>query len=180
MKKTSIKFHMKKYSIFQKRSTTINHAFASAMAPRDEYLEPLVDTILLELECVAEGSIICVYCGTKEAETWDHLYALVKDNEPSGYGHKYGNLVPSCKGCNSKKGNRDWKIANDSINKSNPKQRAKVIRVISNHITKNPANGSFIDAARKIELDKIKIEIFRLMKHADNLINLQLQESSTN
>lgn len=143
------------------------------MASYDEYSESLVDAILLELECVAEGNIVCVYCGIREAETWDHLYALVRNNEPSGYGHNYGNLIPSCKGCNSKKGNRDWQSANDSINANNQKQRDKVIRVISNHITKHPAPGSVINAGSKIELDKIKAEILNLMKQADSIINAQ-------
>ena len=170
MQKISIKSHLQKYSIYQKRSTTINHAFASAMAPVDLYSEELIDKILKELECLVEGKIICVYCGKKEAETWDHLYALVKGSEPSGYGHRYGNLIPACKECNSKKGNRDWVDANHTINKDDLSQQEKVVRVISNHINHYPAKGDFIDNNKKIELDKIKSEIFKLMKRADDII----------
>jgi len=36
MKKESIKKHLKAYSVFGKRNSTINHAFASAIAPFDE------------------------------------------------------------------------------------------------------------------------------------------------
>ena len=86
MKRISVKSHLKRYSVFQKRSTTINHAFASAMAPTDEYSAETVDSILTELECLKDDHIYCVYCGLVEAETWDHLFALVKNNEPSGYG----------------------------------------------------------------------------------------------
>jgi hypothetical protein len=171
MKKTSIKTHLRKYSIFKKRSTTINHAFASAMAPYDDYKEELVDKILSDIECLNDGSIICVYCGKRLAETWDHLHALVKNNEPSGYGHKYGNLVPSCNACNSKKGNKDWQTANDMINGNDPDQHAKVIRVISRYITTYPANGLEIEPHIKQSLDKIKAEILQLMKQADKILN---------
>jgi hypothetical protein len=42
MKKQSIKFHLSPYPIYQKRKATINHAFASAIAPVDEYVEAIV------------------------------------------------------------------------------------------------------------------------------------------
>ena len=34
--------------------------------------------------------LMCTYCGT-QAETWDHLEALVRDKTWSGYGHTLGN-----------------------------------------------------------------------------------------
>lgn len=37
MKKDSIRSHLKNYSIFKKRHTTINHAFASALSVPDDY-----------------------------------------------------------------------------------------------------------------------------------------------
>jgi 5-methylcytosine-specific restriction endonuclease McrA len=171
MKKTSIKAHLKKYSIFQKRSTTINHAFASALAPVDEYSEQTVDTILRELECSDGSEIVCAYCGRSEAQTWDHLFALVKDNEPSGYGHKYGNLVPACKECNSKKGNRSWEIANEKINADHPEQKNKVARIIKAHIEKYPPQGKPIPQEKKKQIDEIKAEILKLMKRADKILS---------
>jgi len=39
MKKEDIKKHLSGYSIYSKRKTTINHAFASAIAPIDVYDE---------------------------------------------------------------------------------------------------------------------------------------------
>lgn len=171
MNKTSIKSHLRKYSIFQKRSTTINHAFASAMAPVDEYSEEKIDTILSELECLKDGQIYCVYCGLVEAQTWDHLFALVKNNEPSVYGHRYGNLVPCCKDCNSKKGNKDWAIANESINANNPEQKTKVNRVISSHIKKYPPNGRLVSDDQKKKVSGIKEKILKLMKDADNVLS---------
>jgi len=170
MKPTSIKSHLRRYSVFQKRSTTINHAFASAMAPHDEYSEKTGVAILKELECVKDGHINCVYCGLVEAETWDHLFALVKNNEPSGYGHKYGNLVPSCRSCNSRKGNKDWRAANEIINANNPAQKAKVNRVISKHIELHPPNGKIVVGVQKERLKIIKSKILELMKDADAIL----------
>src|SRR5687767_8294859 len=109
MNKKSIKTHLKSYSIFQKRKTTINHAFASALAPADSYEDEILSDAL---ECLGQDSnkdLRCVYCDN-EAQTWDHLIGLVKDSELRGYGHQIGNLVPCCKSCNSKKGSKDWKL----------------------------------------------------------------------
>lgn len=43
MRKESIKTHLKEYSIYNKRKTTINHAFASALSVPDDYDEKLID-----------------------------------------------------------------------------------------------------------------------------------------
>ena len=107
MKKKSIKAHLKPYSILQKRKTTINHAFASALAPNDNYEEQVIDEALSFLGQNPNEDLDCVYCG-KKAETWDHLVGLVKNSELRGYGHRIGNLVPCCRNCNSKKGSKDW------------------------------------------------------------------------
>ena len=55
----------------------------------------------------SEKDLLCVYCD-EPAETWDHVFGLVRDLKFSGYGHVIGNLLPCCKKCNSEKGNRDW------------------------------------------------------------------------
>jgi hypothetical protein len=109
MKKNSIKFHLALYSILQKRKTTINHAFASAIAPVDKYDEVKVGAALRHLGQDPDGDMNCVYCGLR-AETWDHLIGLVENAELRGYGHQIGNLVPCCRGCNSKKGAKDWGV----------------------------------------------------------------------
>lgn len=108
MKAASIAAHLRPYSIFQKRSTTIAHAFASAIAPAEELVATrLADAIRLLGQDPA-ADLLCVYCD-RQAETWDHLVALVHAREMSGYGHTLGNLVPACRDCNSKRGNRDWR-----------------------------------------------------------------------
>lgn len=49
----------------------------------------------------------CAYCGEK-ATHLDHLFPLISDRKPTGYGSEPANLVPCCSKCNSKKGNFDW------------------------------------------------------------------------
>lgn len=46
----------------------------------------------------------CAYCG-KPASHLDHLYPLIIDRKPTGYGTDPGNLAPCCTKCNQSKGN---------------------------------------------------------------------------
>ena len=108
MKAASIAAHLRPYSIFQKRSTTIAHAFASAIAPAEALVTSRLTEALRMLGQDGAADLLCVYCD-RPAETWDHLVALVRAGEMSGYGHTLGNLVPACRDCNSKRGNRDWR-----------------------------------------------------------------------
>jgi len=107
MKKEKIKSHLAIYSISRKRKTTVNHAFASAIAPVDLYDPVRLAEALRLLGQDPNGELTCVYCGTP-AQTWDHLIGLVKQAELRGYGHQLGNLVPCCGTCNSQKGAKDW------------------------------------------------------------------------
>lgn len=91
MKKHSIKSHLAPYSILQKRKTTINHAFASAIAPVDEYDEAKLVAAILLLGQDPASDLTCVYCDL-HATTWDHLVGLVENAELRGYGHQIGNL----------------------------------------------------------------------------------------
>src|SRR5688500_8882640 len=109
MKKTDIKRHLSDYSIFSKRKTTINHAFASALSVADSYDEEKLNKALIILGQDPEQDLECVYCG-RPAETWDHINSLVKNSSFSGFGHQIGNLIPCCKDCNSKKGSKDWRV----------------------------------------------------------------------
>ncbi len=171
MTRESIKKHFARYKIYQKRCTTINHAFASAMAPSDDYSPERVDTLLAELDCLRDGRIVCVYCGSHEAQTWDHLRALVRASRPSGHGHTYGNLVPSCKDCNSTKGNKDGSEANRLINAKNPEQAARVDRLISRHLATHPTGDRSVSPDLVAALDDLKAQILDLMRKADELID---------
>ncbi|MEW6130261.1 MAG: HNH endonuclease [Acidobacteriota bacterium] len=170
MKKQSIKKHLKPYSIYKERKTTINNAFASALAPNDTYNDKLIDEGLRLIGQNPDVELHCIYCNFK-AETWDHLISLVKNSELRGYGHQIGNLVPCCKSCNSKKGAKDWESFIDkNVKEENTKEELK--RRLKLYLQRH---------AKPVDLEKIKIEmpeewaqylklreqIFELMNEAD-------------
>jgi 5-methylcytosine-specific restriction endonuclease McrA len=107
MRFADIRRHLRPYLMVAKRRTTINHAFAAAIAPSDVYDEAMVREAILCLGQNPDTDLLCVYCGNS-AETWDHVFATVRASAFSGYGHRVGNLLPCCKPCNSRKGNRTW------------------------------------------------------------------------
>lgn len=107
MKYASIAAHLRPYLMLARRRTTINHAFASAIAPNDTYADDVVRKAIVGLGRDPDADLRCVYCDDL-AETWDHVLATVKDSQFSGYGHTIGNLVPCCKPRNSMKGSKAW------------------------------------------------------------------------
>ncbi len=109
MRFPDIRPYLKPYSIVRSRSTTINHAFAASVAPCDVYNDAHLRQAIRILGQDPDADLVCAYCG-KEAETWDHIHATVRDKKFSGHGHRVGNLLPCCKPCNSKKGNKPWVV----------------------------------------------------------------------
>ena len=107
MRYTTIQNHLKPYSIIGRRRTTINHAFASAVATSDFFDPDRVAAAIRDLGQDPDNHLVCVYCGDL-AETWDHVFATVKNSIFSGHGHRLGNRLPCCKPCNSAKGNKHW------------------------------------------------------------------------
>ena len=49
----------------------------------------------------------CAYCGSEEELVMDHVVPI---NRKSFGEHRLGNLVPSCKSCNKKKGSKDYQV----------------------------------------------------------------------
>jgi hypothetical protein len=171
MKKQSIKSHLAPYSIYKKRMTTINHAFASAIAPVDVYDANKLDAALRVLDQDPDSDLKCVYCGNL-AETWDHLIALVKQGQLNGYGHQLGNLVPCCKNCNSKKGAKDWNVYLREFSEDSILEQRR--RRISSYLEQNAALVNPELAAEKFSDDwkrynEIKRTIHQLMKNADDI-----------
>jgi hypothetical protein len=107
MRYKDIRRFLKPYSMVASRTTTISHAFAASIAPCDTFDDQRVRTALTKLGQDPDGELECAYCGAR-AETWDHVHATVQDKKFSGYGHRLGNLLPCCKPCNSRKGNKHW------------------------------------------------------------------------
>ena len=171
MKLESIKKHLSPYSIYQKRHTTIAHAFASALAPVDVYDESKLLSALKNLGQDDADNIFCVYC-RKSAQTWDHLLCLVKNGELNGYGHQIGNLVPSCKDCNSKKGSKNYqKFILENVTGDEDYKHNLISKLDAHLRLAQPFKTDLTDVKIKLaELKEIKEKIFSLMKEADGVV----------
>jgi hypothetical protein len=171
MRSDSIRAHLKPYSISQKRATTLNHAFASALAPCDPY-EP--DRISEALRALGQepAALTCVYCHGA-AETWDHLEGLVRDKSFSGYGHTVQNLVPACRHCNSRKGNRPWREFLASC--CPPEERERRVGAIEAHCSRGATAEATLAALSAVppELNArfvaIRAQMSALMEEADRV-----------
>lgn len=171
MRVETVRTHLRPYSIYQKRKTTINHAFASALAPCSAYDWSVLSDALAVLGQSPDKDLSCVYC-TRPAETWDHLTGLVKDSLLHGYGHQIGNLVPSCRDCNSRKGNKPWRsFVEQEI--AEPLRSAVVVRLEAYQLRFaaeiDLAEARTRDTATWQRYDAIRAEIHQLMLEADRL-----------
>jgi hypothetical protein len=167
MKKTDIKRHLKDYSVYNKRRTTINHAFASALSIADIYDESKVDAALKILGQEPDNDLLCAYCD-RPATTWDHIKAVVNKGSFSRHGHTLNNLIPCCKECNSeRKRNLDWSVF---LQKEKLDTADRVSR-IEKYIGQNTCDiNQLLETECKSEMaefEKIKEQIFELMKAAD-------------
>ncbi len=114
---------------------------------------------------------MCIYCD-EAAETWDHIFGLVKDLTFSGSGHIIGNLLPCCKKCNSKKGNQNWE---DFLNKKKGSDTKEKIKILKSYFKKYPPKTiDLIELENQFsveikKLNSIKHKIFELMKKADGI-----------
>jgi len=176
MKIKSLKTHLRPYSILGRRKTTINHAFASALAPSDVFDEETAKAAVYALGQNPEEELQCVYCDAL-AETWDHVLATVEKGEFSGAGHVLANLVPCCKTCNSSKGSKHWGKFILGRNEAITKKEER-IRLIENHLN----NLSRIEAPQNdrdyVEYSEIRSQVLDLLIKADVLANkLRLKAS---
>ncbi|MBT9476418.1 hypothetical protein [Polaromonas sp.] len=168
MRYHDIKRHLKPYAIVAMRKTTINHAFASAIAPCDDYNDERVRKAIQDLGQDPDKDLDCIYCGTL-AETWDHVFATVKQSEFSGHGHRLGNLLPCCKPCNSKKGNKSWDVYLSLLNQTEAERSARRV-VIGGYLSKHQVLDQLpVNHPDYEELDEIKAQVLALFARADEL-----------
>ena len=166
MKYTAIKRHLKPYSIYARRKTAINHAFASSIAPCDEYDDAEVRAAVEALGQDPDDDLGCVYCGA-DAETWDHVLATVEKSEFSGAGHRLGNLLPCCKPCNSRKGNKAWETYLDGLPMPDAERRERrdtIANYLAKLFRKEHGPTKTPEYARLIEL---RDKVIELMQEAD-------------
>jgi hypothetical protein len=99
---------MRKTSIKGERASSVNNAFASALAVFSPFDEDAINEALKVVGQSPTGPLICVYCGGPATDA-DHLNGLVKATRYTGHGQVIGNLVPACAPCNNSKGNKPWR-----------------------------------------------------------------------
>jgi len=168
MRAKSITSHLKPYRMLASRRTTINHMFAAAIAPHDTYEEKRIRDAVTLLGNDPDADLECAYCGDP-AETWDHVFATVKHSRFSGHGHRLGNLLPCCKPCNSRKGNKAW----DTYLASMPLTEAE-------HMRRRQIIGCYLAAYNQLEpvsaltadherLDAIRQKVLELVAEGDEI-----------
>jgi len=179
LKASSIKKYLKPNTILSRKSTFSN-AFASALAPYDEYSDTAVTEAIKDLDQNPAGDLYCVYCG-KEAATWDHVFNRVVNGEFSGHGHRIRNLVPSCRTCNERKGKKHWREFLELLNPEDKVQRIRRMeRFLHTHAA--PDDYKIIQNEAPEELSQflqIRAEIFRLMAEADQMAE-RIRKKATN
>ena len=172
MKLESIKSHLKPYSIFTKRATTVAHAFASAIAPTYEYDQQLAEEAIYALGQSDPNNLRCVYC-SKPAETWDHLTSLVKEKQPHGFGHQIRNLVPCCKRCNSAKRGDSYPKYIDTLVALSKTERAQLKARLTRYLKKAKKIDSSKDTVATRELlakyQKAQEKVLATFRAADRL-----------
>jgi len=167
VKLSGIKRYLRSYSMVQQRKTTINNAFASALAPYDDYDEQRVSEAMALLGQTDLNDLRCVYCDSV-AETWDHLVGLVKDSQLNGYGHQIGNLVPCCRDCNSSKGNKDWRVF----------LRSRITDLVELKRIEQVLETYLLRYAKEVDLGRVQVK-YPEVWHRYNEIKLQIIELMT-
>lgn len=154
--------------------SAIMRAFAAPMVPVFEW------TVTEEAEAMRVLGMTpkrcwCAYCGDP-ATHWDHLYAVVEDDVPTGYATEIENLVPACGTCSrSKKGApwREW--INGAAARCPGKRRPEglEVRIAALEAFEDwgdprprPLRGS---ARQREELWSVAAEVGELLKTADDL-----------
>lgn len=176
MRFRDIRRYLKPYSMVASRSTTINHAFAASIAPSDTFDEKKVRAAVVALGQDPDADLICAYCGA-EAETWDHVHATVKNKAFSGHGHRLGNLLPCCKPCNSKKGNKDWRTFLGT--RPADLQRADRERRIQAYLTAYEVKDSIPQHLPEYqEFQELRRQVLELFAKADRLAAIVRSKAS--
>jgi len=93
MRYTGIKEHLKPYSIASRKST-IAYAFASAIAPHDEFDDEKVREAIVWLGQDPDSDLRCAYCDSG-AKSWDHVNGIVK-SKPDTYLKEHDYFGENC------------------------------------------------------------------------------------
>ncbi len=168
MRYKSVGEHLRPYLILARRRTTINHAFASAIAPSDVYDDERVRAAMIYLGQDPDSELLCSYC-QKPAETWDHVFATVEKSLFSGHGHRLGNLLPCCKPCNSKKGSKNWRQYLASVGLPNEELNRRTALIAAYIDVYGVRDDPPVHSSEYMQLQAIREEVLGLLAKADQL-----------
>jgi hypothetical protein len=170
MRYQDIRRYLKPYSIVVSRTTTINHAFAASIAPCDTFDDQRMRKAIVALGQDPDSPLRCAYCDG-EAKTWDHIHATVRDKKFSGHGHRIGNLLPCCKTCNSKKGNKDWRTFLHALCNDAPRneREARIDAYLKSYCTQDAIPEHLPEYK---ELQDLHRQVLELFKRADELASI--------
>ena len=104
------------------------------------------------------------------------MYATVKAKEFSGHGHRLGNLLPCCKPCNSKKGNKPWRTFLKEQRLDDPDRVQIIEQYLQKHrvIDTIPKDLAELDAMRKL-----RCEVLSLLAKADQVAQKIREKAQT-
>ncbi|RVC63029.1 hypothetical protein EN779_06120 [Mesorhizobium sp. M4B.F.Ca.ET.088.02.2.1] len=180
MKLESVKKYLRHQSIMQRKSTFSN-AFASALAPYDEFSREAVSSALRDLGQDPDADLVCAYCG-HAAQTWDHVFNRVIAGEFSGHGHRIRNLVPCCRTCNERKGQKPWRDWLRLLAPPDERERAANFERFLSMADAAPITSDDMRHHTHAELSRflqIRSEVFKLMKEADDLAAIIRSRAAT-
>ncbi len=163
-----------------RQATSINRAFALAVAPTDVYTEKEATNALRALGQLLAGPWKCVYGCGREAANWDHLTSLVKNQLPRGPGNQYGNLVPACKRCDEIKDSRsylDWQdfVRRNPDSQLDGSQKEALITLLTSYTASCGRMTTIEDLDRLAPQEwaaysQIRLDIHQKLKEADELV----------
>ena len=90
-----------RYSDARVRSAEDSFAIPSVLRLHEVVRRPLPELKISRKSVLARDSYTCVYCGSRETLTIDHVFPRHRGGE-----NTWENVVCSCLKCNNKKGNR--------------------------------------------------------------------------
>jgi 5-methylcytosine-specific restriction endonuclease McrA len=170
VKLATIKKHLRSQTIMRRKSTIAN-AFASALAPFDDFDQDEVAKAVRDLGQDPEGDLSCVYCGAAAA-TWDHIFNRVVGGEFSGHGHRIRNLVPSCRTCNERKGQKPWREWLRQVAPPDEDARAASLEKFLSRTTAAAFTMEDMRHHARDELERfleVRSQVFSLLVEADEL-----------
>ncbi len=170
MRASSIKKYLRPSTVMGRKSTFAN-AFASALAPYDNFVPADVAEAMRDLGQDPEGELQCVYCGA-EAATWDHVFNRVIRGDFSGHGHRIRNLVPCCRTCNESKGQKPWREFFETRSPPDKEERIRRMERFLGSAADQPVGTEAMKHKAGEELSRfleIRSQVFDLMAEADRL-----------